>query len=210
MSFETKFLLGWVVAVALVIAGVLGYPHASLFVKHWLQLPQSAAAIPSPPTREELLTTVNAQRSNAGAPALTEVSQLDNSAQQKADDMQARNYYDHPDPDGKQGYTLAQAALPSCTSVAEILAGNQTASGAVSDWLNSPEHKGFMLDAKYNYTGFGVTQHDNYYYVVEHLCEIPAEEPAQPTGLCNDGTPTYAQNHQGACSWHHGVEEWYK
>lgn len=29
------------------------------------------------------------------------------------------------------------------------------------------------------------------------------------TGRCNDGTETFAQNHQGACSWHGGVAFWY-
>jgi hypothetical protein len=30
------------------------------------------------------------------------------------------------------------------------------------------------------------------------------------TALCNDGTYSYAANHQGACSHHGGVAEWYK
>jgi len=29
------------------------------------------------------------------------------------------------------------------------------------------------------------------------------------TGKCNDGTETYATNHQGACSHHQGVAQWY-
>lgn len=34
-------------------------------------------------------------------------------------------------------------------------------------------------------------------------------QPGQATGKCNDGTETYAVNHQGACSHHEGVAEWY-
>jgi hypothetical protein len=33
--------------------------------------------------------------------------------------------------------------------------------------------------------------------------------PSGATGRCNDGTYTYATNHQGACSHHGGVAEWY-
>ncbi|AEW95738.1 MULTISPECIES: DUF3761 domain-containing protein [Streptomycetaceae] len=31
-----------------------------------------------------------------------------------------------------------------------------------------------------------------------------------PTAACNDGTLSYAVHHQGACSHHHGVAEWYR
>ena len=33
--------------------------------------------------------------------------------------------------------------------------------------------------------------------------------PVGATGMCNDGTYTYAINHQGACSKHKGVKLWY-
>lgn len=32
---------------------------------------------------------------------------------------------------------------------------------------------------------------------------------SRATGLCKDGTETYAVNHRGACSHHDGVERWY-
>lgn len=31
-----------------------------------------------------------------------------------------------------------------------------------------------------------------------------------PTALCNDGTYSYAVHHQGACSHHGGVAQWYR
>lgn len=33
--------------------------------------------------------------------------------------------------------------------------------------------------------------------------------PVGATALCNDGTPSYAQYHQGACSHHGGVKQFY-
>lgn len=32
--------------------------------------------------------------------------------------------------------------------------------------------------------------------------------PAGSTAICRDGTVSYAEHHEGACSWHGGVSEW--
>jgi hypothetical protein len=40
-----------------------------------------------------------------------------------------------------------------------------------------------------------------------HTNYAPAETP---TAKCEDGTLSYAANHQGACSWHGGVAVWYR
>jgi hypothetical protein len=38
----------------------------------------------------------------------------------------------------------------------------------------------------------------------------PADNNAAgATALCNDGTLSYSQHHQGTCSWHGGVARWY-
>lgn len=41
---------------------------------------------------------------------------------------------------------------------------------------------------------------------------VAPEEPDPSEGataMCADGTYSYAAHHQGACSWHGGVSEWY-
>jgi hypothetical protein len=38
----------------------------------------------------------------------------------------------------------------------------------------------------------------------------PAEAPVNATAQCNDGTYTFAKQHRGACSNHHGVKTWFK
>ncbi len=40
----------------------------------------------------------------------------------------------------------------------------------------------------------------------------PAQDPAATgaTALCNDGTLSYSAHHQGTCSHHDGVAQWYK
>jgi hypothetical protein len=38
----------------------------------------------------------------------------------------------------------------------------------------------------------------------------PAGSPADATAQCKDGTYSFAKQHQGACSNHHGVKTWFK
>ena len=40
--------------------------------------------------------------------------------------------------------------------------------------------------------------------------EAPVAPGGGPTALCRDGTPSYAAHHQGACSSHGGVAQFYK
>jgi hypothetical protein len=41
--------------------------------------------------------------------------------------------------------------------------------------------------------------------------QAPAVAPGGgPTAMCNDGTVSYSQHHQGTCSHHGGVAVWYK
>lgn len=139
-----------------------------------IQLQRQATTAPKlPPSRIRLMEDLNQARSQNGVSPLTEDTRLDNSAQTKADDMVARNYYDHPDPDGKQGYTYAEAAIPSCTYISENLVEASSASDALSQWMNSAPHKAALLDPKYSLTGFGIAAHGSYFYVVEHFCQLP-------------------------------------
>ena len=38
----------------------------------------------------------------------------------------------------------------------------------------------------------------------------PVGSPRNATAQCNDGTYSYAEHHQGACSGHDGVKVWYR
>lgn len=123
------------------------------------------------PTISELLDDVNKARGDAGVSPLIEDPRLDQSAQIKANDMQT-NGYGHTDGDGQPGYTLAHKAIPACIYVSESLDAAETAQETISEWLNSPPHRAALLDPKYSLTGFGVVAHSDYYYVVEHYCQI--------------------------------------
>ena len=59
-----------------------------------------------PPDAQEMLELVNKERAKVGAAPLKLDERLNASAQEKANDMQNRGYYDHKSPDGIEGYSL--------------------------------------------------------------------------------------------------------
>ena len=137
---------------------------------------QVAPVVEPPATVESLLAAVNAERAKVGAPALVIDERLNQSAQAKADDMRARNYRAHIDPDGKRGVDIAHEYAPDIcvTHVGENLVWGETetpqelmTSSAMYSWKNSKKHYEAMIDTGYIYTGFGV----NGSIVVEHFCK---------------------------------------
>lgn len=135
---------------------------------------QTAVNGSQPPTREELLKLVNAERAKAGVAPLKEDARLDASAQYKASDMFARNYYSHSDPvtGKKNGLDYANNTGIKCSWVSENIEENSTAIQAVKAWVNSPAHYKAMTSTKYTLTGFGVSRQEktDYYLLVEHFC----------------------------------------
>jgi uncharacterized protein YkwD len=129
--------------------------------------------IDAPPNKDKLLELVNSERAKAGVAPLVLDERLNSSAQQKADEME-KDGYGHIDPvTGKQGYTyIFETTNHGCSIASENLDGASSSEEAIREWLASPPHKAAMLDNKYSLTGFGITPHQNYFFVVEHFCEL--------------------------------------
>lgn len=132
-----------------------------------------AQSIATPPSEAELLKLVNKERGKAGVQPLVLSSELNVSAQFKADDMANRGYYEHVDPSGKKNGVDKAFELTgsACSYISENMVkmnpDNNTSVEAVSSWLSSPSHKNAMLDATYTYTGFGI----NGALIVQHFCK---------------------------------------
>lgn len=129
----------------------------------------------TPLTVENLLERINAERAKYGVQPLVIDERLNQSAQVKADDMRNRDYREHVDPDGKQGYEYAfEMASDACGSYASenyvwskdgsTFNGLETSIGS---WNHSKPHHDAIIDSKYVYTGFGI----NGDIVVEHFCQ---------------------------------------
>ena len=134
-----------------------------------------------PPDAQEMLELVNQERAKVGAAPLKLDERLNASAQEKADDMQNRGYYDHKSPDSIEGYSLVFKHMQNrCRYASENLAKVSTADGkignsrfTIDNWMRSTKgHREAILDAKYSLVGFGISKQGYDLIVVQHFCEL--------------------------------------
>ncbi len=97
---------------------------------------QDVLAISTNTTVSALLQFTNQERAIAGAPALTLNSKLNSSAQAKANDMVATNYWAHNRPDGTPPWNFFSNAGYSGSKLGENLAYGQLSSSRLltSGW----------------------------------------------------------------------------
>lgn len=124
-----------------------------------------------PADAQEMLELVNRERAKVGAAPLVLDERLNQSAQEKANDMTGRNYYGHVSPDGVHGYSLAENRTKgSCGLVGENIIKNlydANSQNTINEWMNSKPHREAILDPRYTKTGFGISESS----IVQHFCE---------------------------------------
>lgn len=127
-----------------------------------LQYPGKVLAYASEMSRGGLLSGTNAARSANGLGGLSLNSQLNNSAQAKAQDMANNNYWAHVSPSGTQPWYFFDQAGYSYVRAGENLAyGFMTSQGAIDGWMNSASHRANILGDYYD-VGFGIVNTPNY------------------------------------------------
>jgi hypothetical protein len=108
-------------------------------------------------SNQQLLILTNQQRQNNGLGALTDNSQLDQAAANKAADMFSKDYWAHNAPDGTTPWTFIKGAGYNYIYAGENLArGFNSASDVITAWMNSPEHRQNVLSPNYQNVGFAV------------------------------------------------------
>src|ERR1035437_634796 len=106
---------------------------------------------------QQLLILTNQQRQNNGLGALTDSSQLDQAAANKAADMFGKDYWAHNAPDGTTPWTFIKGAGYNYVYAGENLArGFNSASDVITAWMDSPEHRQNVLSPNYQNVGFAV------------------------------------------------------
>lgn len=107
--------------------------------------------------RAEMIAGVNRLRAEAGVPPLVENARLDAAAQDHAEDMMSRNYYDHRSPEGKDVGDRLKAEGYSWRLAAENLAaGHVTVDSVLDAWMQSSGHRANLLRPNVTDFGFGL------------------------------------------------------
>ncbi|NKY16762.1 CAP domain-containing protein, partial [Streptomyces somaliensis] len=105
---------------------------------------------------------VNAERAEAGCPALRVDARLQRAARGHADDMASRDYYAHDTPEGRSaGDRIEAADYRGSTWAENIHRGPEDPDTAVRDWMKSPGHRANILNCAFRDIGVGVTLRPN-------------------------------------------------
>lgn len=162
-------------AVALLLAGVVATRPWHLLQSQSFVEPSTSShgsASYTAPTPQDWNNAINAQRQAAGLAPLQLDARLNASAAEKSASLNAEGIINgdaHVDSHGFHGDQYIQQNWPACIYGGEnIVWGAQSISQAVSEWMNSPEHKANILDPHYTHTGFST----NGIYTTEHFCGI--------------------------------------
>ncbi|MGW1183728.1 CAP domain-containing protein [Streptomyces drozdowiczii] len=103
-----------------------------------------------------ILALVNEERGKVGCSPVTASSSLASLAQNFSDDMAARGFFDHTDPDGKTPWDRADAAGVSGLGGENIARGQADAQAVMDAWMNSDGHRANILNCDYKTLGVGV------------------------------------------------------
>ncbi|UQA97034.1 sigma-70 family RNA polymerase sigma factor [Streptomyces halobius] len=120
--------------------------------------PTRTAPASRPPSLEQQVTRlVNAQRERNGCRPVQVDAKLHTAAQRHADDMAARDYYQHVSPDGAGPDARISAAGYAWSRWGENLhKGPTTAARVMADWMSDAAHRDNILDCAFTHIGVGV------------------------------------------------------
>ncbi|MCH0539704.1 CAP domain-containing protein [Streptomyces sp. MUM 203J] len=109
-----------------------------------------------------VVALANAERAKAGCPALRVNSRLQKAAQGHADDMAARNYYEHDTPEGRSaGDRISSTGYRWRTWAENIHRGPKDPATAMRDWMKSSGHRKNILNCAFRDIGVGVNLRSN-------------------------------------------------
>jgi uncharacterized YkwD family protein len=103
-----------------------------------------------------LLELVNQERARAGVPPLTLHTRLSEVARLKSEDMARHHYFAHQSPTYGSPFEMMRSFGIRYIMAGENLALSGSADRAHSALMNSPAHRGNILNARYTHIGIGM------------------------------------------------------
>jgi uncharacterized protein YkwD len=116
----------------------------------------SAALAGESAAAAQVLSLVNEERSKVGCSPVAANSALTGLAQSYSEDMDARGFFDHTDPDGRTPWDRAEKAGISNLGGENIARGQADAAAVMDAWMNSPGHRANILNCDFKTLGVGV------------------------------------------------------
>ncbi|MFD6279257.1 CAP domain-containing protein [Streptomyces sp. NPDC060209] len=117
----------------------------------------TASASPSATSAQAaVLALVNQERAKVGCSPVTTSASLTALAQDFSEDMAARDFFGHTDPDGATPWDRAAAAGVQDLGGENIARGQADAQAVMDAWMNSDGHRANILNCDYKTLGVGV------------------------------------------------------
>lgn len=111
-----------------------------------------------------VIDLTNEQRRKNGLANLQPDTALSNVAQEKSNDMQAKNYFSHTSPTYGSPFDMMRDFGVTYNSAGENIAmGQQSAEEVVNAWMNSEGHRKNILSPNFTHIGVGHTGTGNYW-----------------------------------------------
>jgi uncharacterized protein YkwD len=111
----------------------------------------------------EVVSRTNAERIQAGCPALRFDSRLASAARAHSADMVDQHYFEHNSPDGTTPDERAAAAGYADLGGENIAYGQRSAAEVMNDWMNSPDHRKNILNCEFTTVGVGLDSRGMYW-----------------------------------------------
>ncbi|MFJ8886906.1 CAP domain-containing protein [Streptomyces sp. NPDC102402] len=122
--------------------------------------PSRTADAPASPSstsaQAAVLALVNQERAKVGCSPVTTSASLTALAQDFSEDMAARDFFGHTDPDGATPWDRAAAAGVQGLGGENIARGQADAQAVMDAWMNSDGHRANILNCDYKTLGVGV------------------------------------------------------
>jgi len=114
--------------------------------------------------QQQVLDATNAERAANGCGPLRLDPLLNRAADGHSEDMAARDYFDHSDPEGRgPGVRIDAVGYPHRGWGENIAAGYGSAEAVVTGWMNSPGHRANILNCAFDEIGIGYAEPGRYW-----------------------------------------------
>lgn len=119
--------------------------------------PQSQISTNISQVEQDIFNLTNEQRQKNGVAPLTFSNEIAAVARAHSKDMNDRNFFDHVNPDGLDPFQRMSIGGISFSTAGENIAGGQSASIMITNWMNSPGHRANILNPSFHKIGVGVS-----------------------------------------------------